>query len=151
MSATTVRVPRGAAPTARPSPPVVRGVVARGDQRGRLLGFPTANLAVPGLDVPDSVWSGTVRVVREGVSGRYVAAVSIGRRPTYYGRHGVRLLEAHLLDFSGDLYGEVIEVRLLHLLRLQRRFPTSEALQEQLHLDVRGVRAQAADLARQAG
>lgn len=118
--------------------PAIRGVVARGDRRGTELGFPTANLALGDGDEPgDGVYSGTVQLAG---GGTWAAAVSIGRRSTFYGRDGVRLLEAHLLDFDGSLYGQVITVELHHLLRLQRRFDGAGALVEQLRRDVEEVR-----------
>ena len=120
----------------------VTGVVEHGDARGRTLGFPTANVAVPAHDLRDGVWAGTVQVGTDGPV--HVAAVSVGHRPTYYGRDGARLLEAHLLDFSGDLYGREVLVRLHVRLRPQRRFAGSDDLVEQLHRDVADTRTWAA-------
>jgi riboflavin kinase/FMN adenylyltransferase len=120
---------------------VVSGTVQHGDERGRELGFPTANLALDGAAARDGVWAGTVTL--EGGQA-YAAAVSVGRRTTFYGRHGVRLLEAHLLDFSGDLYGQRISVELRHLVRPQRRFSDIGALAEQIDRDVADARAWAA-------
>src|SRR5205085_9474660 len=86
-------------------PHEVRGPVEHGDARGRELGYPTANVSVPErICLPaDGVYAGTFtaedRVER-------VAALSIGRRPTFYAEHGMRLLEAYVLDFDGDLYGK---------------------------------------------
>jgi riboflavin kinase/FMN adenylyltransferase len=119
---------------------VVRGVVEPGDQRGRTLGFPTANVAL--LDqagaVGDGVWAGWV----ERTDGTLVpAAVSVGRRPTYYGAHGDRLLEAHLLDFHGDLYGELLTVLLVRRLREQQAYDSSESLIAALTNDVAEARA----------
>src|SRR5690606_38591607 len=82
-----------------------RGRVDRGDQRGRDLGFPTANVAVPDeIQLPaDGIYAGWY----ERPDGSTVAAaISLGRRPTFYEDQPTSLLEAHLLDFSGDLYGE---------------------------------------------
>ncbi|WP_432493084.1 riboflavin kinase [Kineococcus gypseus] len=118
----------------------VAGVVEHGDARGRTLGFPTANVAVPAHGLRDGVWAGTVQVGQDV----HVAAVSVGHRPTYYGREGARLLEAHLLDFSGDLYGREVLVRLHVRLRPQRRFSGSADLVEQLHRDVADTRTWAA-------
>ena len=119
---------------------VVRGGVERGDQRGRTLGFPTANLAITDDAVLDGVWAGWVERPRP----RHVAAVSVGRRPTFYGRHGFRLLEAHLLDFDADIYDEVVDVWLVHRLRGQRRFAGVGDLTAQLAADVAATRAWAA-------
>ncbi|WES62826.1 riboflavin kinase [Microbacter sp. GSS18] len=115
----------------------VVGTVVVGDQRGRDLGFPTANLLMgPDTRVEDGVWAAEVHVENR----RYIAAVSLGHRPTYYGDEGVRLLEAHLLDFSGDLYGRMIVVHLRRHLRPQRRFGSTVALIRQMRRDVDGVR-----------
>ena len=116
----------------------VIGVIVPGDKRGRQLGFPTANIALA-ADYPS---------VRDGVySGLYSggdvrdrpSAVSIGRRPTFYAE-GTRLLEAHLLDFSGDLYGQLATVRLVRFLRPQRSFQGLPDLRAQLSRDVERVR-----------
>ena len=117
---------------------VVTGNVEHGDERGRELGFPTANLALEDEVARDGVWAGLVTLEGGQVYG---AAVSIGRRTTFYGRAGVRLLEAHLLDFSGDLYGHRVSVDLRHLLRLQRRFTDAGALIGQIACDVDDARA----------
>ncbi|SMH28298.1 Riboflavin kinase [Rathayibacter oskolensis] len=122
---------------------VVSGVVVPGDQRGRLLGFPTANLPLDDGDgrhggITDGVYAGTVIDETDGSS--HLAAVSVGRRASFYGRDGERLLEAHLLDFSGDLYGHAIRVELHVKLRPQRRYRGAEALVEQLQRDVAATR-----------
>jgi riboflavin kinase / FMN adenylyltransferase len=114
---------------------LIRGEVEHGDERGRLLGFPTANIAisVDGLAPPDAVYAGYAY----RASGQCLrAAVSIGRRPTFYADRGLHLLEAHLLDFTGNLYGEVLTVELVAKLRDQVRFSGPEALAEQLARDI---------------
>ena len=115
------------------SPFVVAGVVEKGDQRGRTLGIPTANIAVAcGEGFPDEgVYAAVVTV---GDGSRHRAAVSIGRRPTFYAE-GFALFEAHLLDFSGDLYGQSIEVVLTHRIRGQVRFDGVDALIAQMRDD----------------
>jgi riboflavin kinase/FMN adenylyltransferase len=118
---------------------VVSGVVETGDQRGRLLGFPTANLPLSIDDVllSDGVYAGYVHLE----SGQRVpAAVSVGRRPTFYADRGLALLEAHLLDFSGDLYGQQITVELVARLRGQVAFDGPDALVRQLRTDVERCR-----------
>lgn len=117
----------------------ITGVVDHGDQRGRLLGFPTANIAIPQSDVHNGVWAGTVHLGSQNRRSLYVAAVSIGARPTYYAR-GQSLLEAHLLDYSGDLYGQTIVVTLRALIRPQRRFAGTPELVDQIQDDVARVR-----------
>jgi riboflavin kinase/FMN adenylyltransferase len=116
-------------------PHEVRGRVERGDARGRDLGFPTANVAVPEqICLPaDGVFVGTF-IGDDGVERP--AAISLGRRPTFYAESGMLLLEAHLLDFEGDLYGQNARVRFLHRLRGQERFETVEALIDQMARDV---------------
>ena len=110
------------------------GIVERGDQRGRTIGFPTANLRLD-LDhahIEDGVYAATVRLD----DGRSVdAAVSIGRRPTFY-PEGVRLCEAHLIDFDDDIYDTCISVSLVARMRRQERFDSIADLVAQLHADV---------------
>jgi len=114
-------------------PPEVEGIVVRGDGRGRELGFPTANLDVPeGLLVPpDGVYAGSACERR--------AAVSIGTNPHF---HGVeRRVEAHLLDFDGDLYGDRLVVEIWAPLREQRRFDSVDELVAAIGDDVERTRA----------
>lgn len=115
---------------------VVRGCVERGDQRGRTLGFPTANLSIEGTALQDGVWAGWL----DHDGRRHLAAISIGGRPTFYGRDGFRLLEAHVLDFDDDIYDEVVTVWLCVQLRKQRRFGSLDALVTQLHDDIAACR-----------
>lgn len=126
---------------------IIEGIVEHGDARGRTIGFPTANIAlrdsgpedseVEDSGVEDGVWAAWVRLE----SGDWTAAaVSVGRRRTFYRGRGPRLLEAHLLDFHGDLYGQVIRVELCARLREQQDFPSPEALVRQLRHDVEAAR-----------
>lgn len=117
-----------------------RGPVVHGDQRGRLLGFPTANVAVPNtICIPaDGVYAGTY-VRPNGV--RHACAINLGRRPTFYEHADHSLLEAHLLDFEGELYGEMGQVRFTHFLRSERKFEGIDALITQLRLDVDDARS----------
>jgi riboflavin kinase/FMN adenylyltransferase len=112
-----------------------RGSVVTGDQRGRLLGFPTANVEVPNMmSLPaDGVYAGWY----ERANGEtHACAINLGRRPTFYEHADSSLLEAHLLDFDGDLYGEDARVRFTHFLRSERKFDGIEALKDQLDLDI---------------
>ena len=122
-----------------PRPHEVRGVVERGDQRGRELGFPTANVAVrPRVCLPkDGIYVGTF-VDQDGVE--HPAALSLGYRPTFYERQDTPLLEAHLLDFDGDLYDQKVKVRFVDRLRGEEKFDSVEALVEQMHRDVEATR-----------
>jgi riboflavin kinase / FMN adenylyltransferase len=112
----------------------VSGVVEIGDQRGRTLGFPTANIPLDHTQVWPAlgVYAARVQAGRE----HHLAAVNIGVRPTIYGPDGAPLLEAHLLDFDGDLYGKVLAIDLVERLRPERRFTGLEELAAQLQSDV---------------
>lgn len=117
----------------------VGGEVFAGDQRGRLLGFPTANVAVPsGMCLPaDGVYAGFY----ERPDGEvYGCAINLGRRPTFYEHADASLLEAHLLDVDVDLYGETARVRFQHFLRSERKFDGVDALIAQLGHDVSSAR-----------
>jgi riboflavin kinase / FMN adenylyltransferase len=117
---------------------VVEGVVVVGDRRGRELGYPTANVELgPEVEMPpDGVYAGLVELPTGPV---HPAALSIGNRPTYYER-GPRVLEAFLLDFDGDIYGERVRVRIGPFVRGQARFSSDEELSAQMKLDVAAVR-----------
>jgi riboflavin kinase/FMN adenylyltransferase len=131
-------LPRAVAMLGRPHE--VRGVVAHGDERGRELGFPTANVSVPGeiLLPADGIYAGWF----ERADGTVLpAALSLGRRPTFYAEAHVSLLEAHVLDFSGDLYDEAVRVRFVARLRGEERFDSVEALVEQIGRDCDDTRA----------
>jgi riboflavin kinase / FMN adenylyltransferase len=117
----------------------VRGVGERGDQRGaEHLGMPTANLTVPErICLPaDGVYAGTF-VAEDGVERP--AAISVGTRPTFYA-DGEVLVEAYVLDFDGDLYGQRVKVRFREWVRGQERFDSTEALVEQMNADVEATR-----------
>jgi riboflavin kinase/FMN adenylyltransferase len=120
-------------------PHEVRGRVEEGDRRGRELGFPTANVAVPSrVCLPaDGIYAGTF-VGDDGVER--VTAISLGRRPTFYEQADASLLEAHVLDFDGDLYGQAAKVRFRSRLRGEVRFESVDALVEQIALDVEQTR-----------
>ena len=94
-------------------------------QRGRELGFPTANVSVPGdiLLPADGIYAGWYERPDGSV---HAAAISLGRRPTFYEEAHASLLEAHLLDFDGDLYGEPARVRFVARLRGEVRFDGPE-------------------------
>jgi riboflavin kinase/FMN adenylyltransferase len=113
-------------------PPEVEGIVVRGDGRGRELGFPTANLDVPAelLVPPDGVYAGWTRDRR--------AAISIGTNPHFDGVE--RRVEAHLLDFDDDLYGERLVVELWTPLREQRSFDSLEGLVAAIGADIERTR-----------
>jgi riboflavin kinase/FMN adenylyltransferase len=113
-------------------PVEVEGVVVAGDARGGTLGFPTANLGIrPELLVPRNG-------IYAGAAGEHRAAVSIGTNPHYGGRE--RRVEAHLLDFEGDLYGRRLVVELWRRLRDEAAFDSEEDLIGQIALDVEATR-----------
>lgn len=117
----------------------IRGEVIQGDQRGRQIGFPTANIPVDtALAFPaDGVYAG--HFVRSN-GERHGCAINIGRRPTFYQHAEHSLLEAHVLDFEGDLYGEVVRVEFVEFLRSEQRFDGIDALAEQLKRDIEKAR-----------
>jgi riboflavin kinase/FMN adenylyltransferase len=121
------------------------GVVEHGDHRGRELGFPTANLGVDRYAaVPaDGVYAGRVvrldemwHTTKDEPLG--LTAISVGTNPTFDGQQ--RRIEAHILDFDGDLYGHHLGVEFNHRLRGQVRFEGIEALIEQMNADVARAR-----------
>jgi len=117
-------------------PHQIRGVVAHGDGRGGPeLGFPTANLSLPpDIALPAlGIYAGYYR--RPGGS-LHPAAISVGNRPTFYERAPGPLVEAFILDFDGDLYGEQAQVSFVQRLREERRFDRVEDLVSQMHRDV---------------
>jgi riboflavin kinase/FMN adenylyltransferase len=120
-------------------PHQVRGVVVHGDKRGRELGYPTANVAVPSsIAMPaDGVYAGRY-TGPDGVARG--AALSIGRRPTFYADADLSLLEVNILDFSGDLYDQPARVDFVARLRGQERFGSVEALVAQMGRDVDAAR-----------
>jgi riboflavin kinase/FMN adenylyltransferase len=130
----------GAATRFLGAPFQMRGEVVPGDKRGRELGFPTANLVpddalvCPGHGVYACL-ADTLTDEQGGWAGARPAAVNIGVRPTFVTGRG-ELVEAHLLDFDGDLYGSQLRLDFLERLRGERRFPSAEELVEQMHRDV---------------
>lgn len=118
----------------------VRGVVERGDARGRELGFPTANVAVPGniLLPADGIYAGYL-IAEDGSSKP--SAISLGRRPTFYADADTSLLEAHVLDWSGDLYGQRVAVDFVARLRGEAKFDSVEDLVAQIAKDCDDARA----------
>jgi riboflavin kinase / FMN adenylyltransferase len=118
----------------------LRGSVERGDSRGGPeLGFPTANVAVPpGMALPRvGIYAGWY--IRPDGS-RHQAAISLGHRPTFHENGGTPLLEAHLLDFDGDLYDERARVAFVDRLRDELRFDSVDDLIAQMEHDVRDTR-----------
>lgn len=121
-------------------PHQVRAPVVTGDRRGGTeLGYPTANLAVPPeicLPAP-GIYAGWYE---RPDGSRWPTAISVGRRPTFYGSDGALLVEAHLLDFAGDLYGEPARLSFVTRLRDELAFDSVDALVEQMARDVADTR-----------
>jgi riboflavin kinase/FMN adenylyltransferase len=121
----------------------VDGVVVRGDRRGRDMGYPTANVESPAFTaIPaDGVYAGhlVTRDPRSGASReRFPAAISVGSNPTFQGSR--RSVEAFVLDYDGDLYGEHVGVEFVERLRPMIAFPDVEALLEAMAKDVSDTR-----------
>ena len=115
----------------------LRGPVLHGDERGRTIGFPTLNL---GISADFTLPPNGVYITRCEVGGRsYESCTNIGTRPTFDGVQ--RRVETHLLDFEGDLYGEVAKVDLLQRVRDEVKFAGPDELIEQLRRDVEATRA----------
>lgn len=116
----------------------VSGEVVAGDHRGRKIGFPTANLSVPiGKIIP----AAGVYACRAWIDDKaWEAATNIGVRPTFDGQGKTVHLEAHLLDFSGDLYGRTVSLDFIERLRGEKRFPDIQALITQISKDIQLTR-----------
>lgn len=110
------------------------GIVEHGDGRGRSIGVPTANLAVAqDLLTPEAgVYACKVTVANQ----TYAAVTNVGYRPTFYDQPDSVHVEAHLLDFQGDIYKNEISVYFIERLRAEQRFPNIEALVSQIHKDI---------------
>jgi len=113
----------------------LRGPVVRGRERGRTIGFPTANLASETECIPpDGVYA--TRVILD--DGAYPAITNIGMRPTF--SETERSIEAHIFDFTRDLYGTRIKLELIERIRAERKFDNADALKAQIALDLSKVR-----------
>jgi riboflavin kinase/FMN adenylyltransferase len=118
-------------------PYAIAGRIVAGDRIGQQLGFPTANLDVAGLALPP----GGVYAGLAGVQNKfYRVALNIGFRPTVMSAAPQLRVEAHLLDFSGDLYGTELEVEISERLRNEKKFSTSAELRAQIERDIAMVR-----------
>jgi len=110
------------------------GKVVPGDGRGRTIGFATANLEPDEQLVPgEGVYAGVAHVGKE----RYRTGISVGRTPTFDG--GQVRIEAHLLDYEGDLYGQRMSLTFAHYIRPQRKFPSVDSLVDQIKEDMQIV------------
>ncbi len=115
----------------------ILGTVVRGEQLGRKLGFPTANLSAHSEQFPPN----GVYVTEARIGGAlYRGVANLGFRPTVAGQTTERVLELHLFDLDREIYGEEMEVRFLRYLRPEQKFPDLEALKAQIAADVRQAR-----------
>ena len=115
----------------------IAGVVVHGDERGRMLGFPTANLLPPKGKACPANGAYAVRV-ELGNGAPQIGVANVGSNPTFDGNE--RRVETHILDFSGDLYGETITVHFVERLRAEKKFPSPEALVAQIRRDEQKAR-----------
>lgn len=127
-------------------PYLASATVVRGQERGRTLGFPTANLNTP---PQKALPIGVFAVLVDTPAGRYGGMANVGPRPSF--PEEPPALEVHLFDFADDLYGQAITVRFIAQLRSQRRFDGLDDLREQLARDRREAQAVLADDTRSAG
>jgi len=121
-------------------PLAIAGIVVHGDARGRGLGFPTANVAVPSaVELPrNGIYAGWLQRAR---GGRLASAISVGLRPTFYETARESLVEVHVLDWSGNLYGEQVRVEFVAWLREELRFENIDSLVAQMRADCSAARA----------
>ena len=118
----------------------IEGVVIGGDQRGRELGYPTANMSITGLHPPKfGVYAVRVDVLTGPHAGSYTGVASLGVRPMF--GENVPNLETFVFDFSGDLYGAHLSIALANFLRPEEKFESLEALIEQMDRDSAQARA----------
>jgi riboflavin kinase/FMN adenylyltransferase len=110
-------------------PYLFEGEVVSGDRRGRELGIPTANI------VPDDAYVAPAHGIYAAIVNGYATAVNVGVRPTFETDGGL-LVEAHLIGFDGDLYGQRLRIAFLDRIRGEKRFDSVEALVEQMRLDL---------------
>lgn len=115
----------------------ISGTIVEGDRLGRKLGFPTANLDCTNLTLPlNGVYAGLTQVQNRS----YRVALNIGHRPTLASPTPVLRVEAHLLDFTGDLYGQELEIEIGDRIRDEKKFASTAQLSEQIARDVDAVR-----------
>lgn len=119
----------------------ITGTVVRGDERGRKLGWPTANLALDDTSntLPDGVYSGIARLqTAEGNHIKYAAAISVGTNPTFAGDDS--RFEVHILDFDGNIYGQKLTILPITLIRPTLTFNSASSLVDQIQSDIDLIR-----------
>jgi len=115
----------------------IEGTVIEGDRRGRELGFPTANLDIDGLALPPN---GVYAVHARLGQATHRAVLNIGLRPTLAKPEPTLQVEAHLLDFDADLYGQAMEIEFVEPLRDEQRFDSTDELAAQISRDIERAR-----------
>jgi len=111
----------------------VEGTVVQGDQRGRTIGFPTANLRLHAPYI--TIRLGVYAIIAHLGNNKYYGVMNHGMKPTFYEKDIVPVMEAHLFDFSDDIYGEKMTIEVVQFLRSERKFDGIASLIEQLQLD----------------
>ena len=114
---------------------IIKGVVIKGQQIGRTIGFRTANLVYPPelIDLPFGVYS----VIVNYNSKQYKGIANFGVRPTVNGSGA--LLEVHILDFDKDIYGETLEVEFRKMIRREQKFESLDSLKQQIKSDIKSI------------
>ncbi len=121
----------------------VLGTVVEGDQRGRTIGYPTANLSVHNEQLPPSGVYAVKVALDSGSGAQYIGLANLGYRPTVKQGGARRSLEVFLLDFDREIYGEDLELTFVEFLREERKFDSLEALKTQIGIDEATVRQRA--------
>ncbi len=116
----------------------LHGPVVHGDSRGRALGFPTANIAYPPEKLLPANGVYACQVWMDGT--RYPGAINVGVRPQFHEAAARPLVEAYILDFDGDIYGQEVRLEFVSRLRDERKFSSVDGLIQQMHRDVESVR-----------
>ena len=115
-----------------------KGRIIHGDARGRQIGLPTANLDIwPEKLLPGG---GVYAAFAEVDNRQYQAVVNIGSRPTFYEKHAFQTVEAHLLDFNGDIYDQQMQVKFIQRIRSEKKFANSDELMVQINQDIQFTR-----------
>ncbi|MGE5371307.1 MAG: bifunctional riboflavin kinase/FAD synthetase [Solirubrobacterales bacterium] len=123
--------------------PVLEGIVVEGDRRGRTIGFPTANLMIPGeMALPGGGVYASVLLI-DGIWRP--AVTNVGTKPTFHEGHPISI-ETHVLDYKGDLYGRTLQLKLMHKLREEMKFAGPDDLVAQIKSDVADARSRLSDL-----
>jgi riboflavin kinase/FMN adenylyltransferase len=117
----------------------VEGIVVQGDQRGRTIGFPTANLRLVAPYITISL--GVYAIKAYLGNRRFFGVLNHGMKPTFYAEDIIPVMEAHLFDFSEDIYGEHIEIEFVSFIRAERRFAGIQQLIEQISQDAAQAKA----------